>query len=56
MAESNNNKNLIVVVLALVVFLVGIYLTKTLQKDLPQEPQKKEVTQYAETLKALDSL
>ena len=55
MAESNNNKNLIVVVLALVVFLVGIYFTKTLPNNLPQEPQK-ESAYDTETQKALNAL
>jgi len=46
MSESNNNKNLVVVVLALFVFLIGIYLTKTLPGNEikeTQEPQKESV-------------
>jgi hypothetical protein len=53
--ESNNHKNLIVVILALFIFLIGIYLTKTLPKDQPQEPQK-ESAYDAETQKALNAL
>lgn len=59
MAESNNNKNLIVVVLALIVFLVGIYLTKLLPNDQsnnqPQETQE-QTSNDTETQKALDAL
>ena len=55
MAESNNHKNLIVVIIALFVFLIGIYFTKTLPKDQPQEPQK-ESAYDTETQKALNAL
>lgn len=55
MAVSKNHKSLIVVVLALFVFLFGIYLTKTLPKDQTQEPQK-ESAYDAETQKALNAL
>ena len=55
MAESNNRNNLIVVIIALFVFLLGIYFTKTLPKDQPQEPQK-ESTYDSETQKALNAL
>ena len=53
--ESNNHKNLIVVILALFIFLIGIYLTKTLPKDQTQEPQE-ESAYDAETQKALNAL
>lgn len=59
MAETNNNhKNLVVVIIALIVFLVGIYVTKTLpQKYIEDDiPTKPEITQSDESKKAENAL